>query len=238
MHVVDITGGFEGRDPVEDYHVINDELARYAAELAERPQIVVANKCDAEGIDERLRALRDEALEDGHQFFAVSALTGEGMQALMLACGEQVMKLRAALDTHEEVEEFDRAWELKRRARERRFTVRKLAAGVFRIEGRAVERMVIQTDWENEEAIIHLQHRFQRMGVFDALAEAGCRAGDEVRVLERAFDYESADDLYADDPVDDEDVDLSFVTEINVGDDDAETDDPAPQDAGWAGEQR
>ncbi len=238
MHVVDITGGFEQRDPVEDYRIINDELKRYAADLAERPQIVVANKCDVAGVEERLRALRDEALEDGHQFFAVSALTGEGLQPLMLACGEQVQKLREALDTHEEVEEYDRKWELRRRARERRFMVRKLSDGVFRLEGHAVERMVIQTDWENEEAIIHLQHRFQRMGVFDALADAGCRAGDEVRVLERAFDYESADDVYADDPVDDEDVDLSFVTEINLDDPDAIPAEAEAADAGRAGEKR
>ena len=219
LHVVDITGGFEQRDPVEDYRVINDELKRYAAELAERPQIVVANKCDAGDCEERLRALADEAREDGHAFFAVSALTGQGLQALMLACGEQVAKLRAELDTHEEVEQYDQKWELRRRERDRRFTVRKLSDGVFRLEGGAVERMVIQTDWNNEEAIIHLQHRFQRMGVFDALAAAGCRAGDEVRVLERAFDYESADDFFAGDAVDDEDFDLELVQEIDLSDD-------------------
>ena len=50
MHVIDITGGFEGRDPIEDYRIINDELAAYASELADRPQVVVANKCDVSGM--------------------------------------------------------------------------------------------------------------------------------------------------------------------------------------------
>ena len=50
LHVVDITGSYEGRDPLEDYRIINDELRRYASELADRPQIVVANKCDASGV--------------------------------------------------------------------------------------------------------------------------------------------------------------------------------------------
>ena len=61
--------------------------------------------------------------------------------------------------------------------------------------GRAIERMVIQTDWENEEAVIYLQHKFARMGVDDALEKAGCRAGDEVRICQRAFDFEGAEDF-------------------------------------------
>ena len=55
--------------------------------------------------------------------------------------------------------------------------------------------MVIQTDWENEEAVIYLQHKFARMGVDDALEKAGCRAGDEVRICQRAFDFEGAEDF-------------------------------------------
>ena len=58
--------------------------------------------------------------------------------------------------------------------------------------------MVVQTDWENEEAVIFLQHRLKRLGVEKALANAGARDGDEVRIVGRAFEYESA--LYADDP--------------------------------------
>ena len=82
-------------------------------------------------------------------------------------------------------------WELKRQQRDRKFEVKKLSDGVFRVTGPAVERMVIQTDWDNEEAISFLQHRFKRMGVDRALLKAGARDGDEVRILEMAFEYES-----------------------------------------------
>ena len=88
--------------------------------------------------------------------------------------------------------EFDHVWEHKREMRDRRFTVRKLSDGVFRVEGGQVERMVIQTDWENEDAIAFLQHRFKRIGVEDALAKAGARNGDEIRIVGRAFEFESA----------------------------------------------
>lgn len=196
LHVVDITGSYEGRDPVEDYHIINDELRRYAAELADRPQIVIANKCDASGMTERVQELKQAALADGHEFFAVSALTGAGLQTLMLACGERVSELRRALAAEQQAgPAFDtEKWERERRARAKRFFVEQEEPGAWRVTGTNVERAVVQTDWENEEAIIYLQHRFARMGVDDALSKAGCRTGGEVRILGYAFNFEGVDD--------------------------------------------
>lgn len=199
MHVVDISGGFEGRDPVEDYHIINDELRRYAAELADRPQVVVANKCDISGMEDRVHALKQAAIEDGHRFFAVSAATGAGLNTLMLACGEMVAELRRELaEAPADDVALDR-WERKRQAREKTFQVVCEEPGVYRVMGTQVERLVVQTDWENEEALIYLQHRFARMGVDDALEKAGCRAGDEVRISGRAFMYEGAEEFVDED---------------------------------------
>ena len=64
--------------------------------------------------------------------------------------------------------------------------------GVFRVTGPQVERMVVQTDWENEEAIAFLQHRLKRLGVEAALERAGAVDGDEIRIVGRAFEFESA----------------------------------------------
>ena len=72
------------------------------------------------------------------------------------------------------------------------------------------ERMVVQTDWENEEAIIYLQHRMARMGVDDALIKAGCKNGDEVRILGYAFDFEGIED----DDAEDEFNDLEGLVEV------------------------
>ena len=148
-------GRFEDRDPVEDYRIINRELEQYGAELSERPQIVVANKCDAPGTADKIADLKRAALDDGHMFFAVSAVTGAGLNTLMLAVGEQVAKLRAELAVSDEpVDLRDDEWERRRLQREKRFRIVQEAPGAFRVVGRAIERMVIQTDWENEEAVI------------------------------------------------------------------------------------
>lgn len=195
MHVVDITGGFESRDPVEDYRIINDELKRYASDLADRPQVVVANKCDVPGMEDRIEGLKEAALADGHKFFAVSAATGAGLQTLMLVVGEMVSELRQVLASETPAPELDERWERRRQARERKFMVVPEEPGAFRVMGTQVERLVVQTDWENEEALIYMQHRFSRMGVDKALEEAGCKAGDEVRIVGRAFTYEGAEDF-------------------------------------------
>lgn len=209
MHVIDVTGSFEDRDPLEDYRVINDELAAYASELAERPQIVVANKCDVSGMTERVAALRQAATADGHMFFAVSALTGAGLNSLMLSVGEQVSKLRQELAKDTPAEEVDtEQWERVRHERDRRFRVVPEGNGIWRVLGRGIERMCVQTDWENEDAIIYLQHRLSRIGVDDALEKAGCRAGDEVRITGYSFAYEGALDDIEDEVFEDTDFAL------------------------------
>lgn len=209
LHVVDISGGFEGRDPLEDYRIINEELAAYAPELAERPQIVIANKCDTSGMADRVAELKRAALDDGHAFFAVSALTGAGLQTLMLACGERVAELRRVLSEVSDAPELEEGkWERRRQARDRRFEVVREDGCAWRVVGRGIERLVVQTDWENEEAVIYLQHRLERIGVDDALRKAGCKPGDEVRILGYSFDFEGAEEL-EDDEYEDDDFDYS-----------------------------
>ncbi len=206
MHVVDLTGGYEGRDAVEDYKTINHELAAYAPELAERPQVVVANKCDMPGTSEALEALRQCAAADGHAFFAVSAVTGAGIDSLEAACAEMVSKLRAERELDDEPLRND-VWEQRRIRRDNAISISNLGGGVWRVSGKAIERMVIKTDWENEEAVAYLQHRFDRLGLDKALAKAGCVTGDTVRILGYDLDYAGDDEadefaeLMEDEPV-------------------------------------
>ncbi len=207
VQVVDMTGDYEGRDPLEDYEIIKRELALYADELAQRPRIVVANKTDVAGTEEVVKALQECVLADsieaagGDEFapspidpklYEISALTGKGVEGLKAALATKVHELREAARRQEELaQDFDQVWELRRSERDKRFEVVEEEEGVFRVVGPQVERMVVQTDWDNEEAITFLQHRLKRLGVDDALARAGALDGDEIRILGYAFDYES-----------------------------------------------
>lgn len=215
VHVVDLTGDYEGRDPLEDYDIINRELALYADELAARPRIVVVNKIDVPGAEEVADRLAERVREDsiaaagGDEFapspvdpklYRISALTGEGVDGLKAAIATKVHELREELRALSEADvQYEHVWEHKREERDKQFKVVPLGGGVFRVEGPQVERMVVQTDWENEEAIAFLQHRLKRLGVEKALEKAGAVDGDEIRIVGRAFEFESvrtAEDLF------------------------------------------
>ena len=190
LHVVDLTGGFENRDPLKDYQTINDELAAYAAELAERPQIVVGNKCDMPGADVASMFLREAAEADGYPYYEVSAVTGEGLDELVIACAAKVAELRRSISVDAPTVDFNAVVERERLHRDKRISITREEAGVWRVSGGAIERMVVQTDWDNEEAVAYLQRRFDRIGLDDLLAKHGCVQGDEVRILGYAFSYD------------------------------------------------
>lgn len=199
MHVVDVTGGYEGRDVIEDYVTINAELAAYASELAVRPQVVVANKCDLPGCEEAVERLRAAAEADGREFFAVSAATGLGLDALVNRVAAMVADLRREVAAAEPERDLTETWERDRQRRDKRMVIRREERHVWRVSGAAIERMVVQTDWENDEAVAFLQHRFDRCGLDMQLAKAGAVNGDEIRILGFAFTYEGegADDEYS-----------------------------------------
>lgn len=208
VHIVDLSGGFEGRDPLEDYRIINDEIARYDDDLASRPRIVVANKIDVAGTDEVADRLAEQVKQDsiaaagGDEFaessidpklYRISALTGEGVDSLKAAIAEKVRELREAARAElASTVQYDHVWEHKREQRDKRFEIVKLSGGIFRVQGPMIERMVVQTDWDNEEAIAFLQHRLKRSGVEKALEKAGAVDGDEIRIVGRSFEFESA----------------------------------------------
>jgi GTP-binding protein len=189
IHVVDLTGGYKQRDPISDYEIINRELELHAAELAERPRVLVGNKADVVGVEEADARLRERAEADGVAYFAVSAVTGEGMDAMVRWVAGQVHQLRSA--AAEQVEEtYEQVWTHDRR-RDKEFSVIDMGGGVFRVDGRGIERMVIQTEWDNEEAVAFLQRRLVKAGVEKALIDAGARDGDEVRILGRSFEFDA-----------------------------------------------
>ena len=217
VHVVDLTGDWEGRDPLNDYEIIKNELALYKDELANRPRMIVANKIDS-CWDEELIKKREErvkadsiAAAGGDEWadspfdpklYKISALTGEGVDSLKAAIATKVHALReeAKAAAAATAVSYDQIWEYKREKADARFKVVKLERGVFRVIGGKIERIIVQTDWNNEEAITYLQHRLKRLGVDKALERAGAVDGDEIRIVGRSFEFEGssnvAEDVY------------------------------------------
>lgn len=189
IHVVDLTGGYEDHDVVEAVEIIDAELASHAAELADRPTVLVGNKIDIPGTQEASERLAAYALEHEIPYFAVSAVTGEGMDPLVLRLGDMVREARLA--AIEAVQGEHEAHYIHKRADRREFQVVRENEG-WRVLGRNIERMVIMTERDNDEALAFLQKRLVKSGVEKVLEEAGARDGDEIYIAGETFIFESA----------------------------------------------
>ena len=185
VHVIDLVPMEPGRDPEHDLAALEAELLAFDPELADRPAMVAANKIDVPQGRERLQEAEAAAARRGLPMFAISAATGEGMQALLYAMAEAVSEARAAQAVEAErsagtgaVAEPEAPIEVAREA------------GGWRVLGDRPARWVAMADLDNPEAVAFLQQRLRRAGVDDLLAEAGAEPGDEVVVGDTAFEYE------------------------------------------------
>lgn len=197
VHVLDCAS-LEGRDPREDLEVICGELAAYDARatglpgrapLGERPALVFLNKVDADR--EVAELVRPDLEAAGWEVLAGSAVTGEGLTALLRRLAEVVRAERAARAAEEEVS--PRGPVLRPVAEPEPVRVVRTSQG-WQVLGGNVARWIAQTDFSNDEAVAHLQRRLRSAGVIEALADAGARAGDDVIVGDVVFDFEPPPD--------------------------------------------
>jgi len=188
IHVVD-AAGVDGRDPVEDYHRINRELELYSRELAKRPQIVVANKCDLPEAEANLSRLEEAAQRDGREFAAISAAANQGVRELIQRAGQLVKALREAEPRPGRPQE--EVVVLRPKAESAPVEdFRVIQEGdVYVVEGEGLRRLMRRLDLENEEAVKYLQNLFEKIGVYRALADLNVPEGATVRVGELEFEY-------------------------------------------------
>lgn len=184
VHLVDVSE-LSGQDPIVAYETIRAELAEYNAELAAKPELVVATKLDLPGADDGVGRLEQHLAGSGRRVFRTSPATGMGLEPVLHAIADELDRgpgREPWLDPDYEPEAAGPAPD------DAGFVVTE-ENGVFVVRGTAVERMVIMTDLEHGSAFRHLQHRLKRRGVIRALRRAGARSGDTVRIGELEFDF-------------------------------------------------
>ena len=184
VHLVDVSGS-EGRDPVEDFDAINAELREYSPELAERPQIVVGNKCDLLGDErENIERLREHVEELGYQFFEMSAVSHQGTRELVKECAHRLSELppissyeadyvkpEPKVDTSGEltIEKFDDMW---------------------LVEGPWLQRLVATVNFGDYESRMYFDRVLREAGVFKRMEEMGVKDGDTVSMYDLMFEYQ------------------------------------------------
>jgi len=187
VHVVDVSE-FSGRDPVCDYDAIRRELALYEAGLEGKPEIVAANKLDMPGATARAESLREALLPKGVPVYNISALTGEGVQALLYAVSAKLAQLPPEqLRVERGGEEPDEPRRYTARGPRLRDVSISRDGDVFVVVGEGAEHLVQRTDLGNEAALRRFYGMLARAGVIDALRDAGMSEGDTVRIGDTEF---------------------------------------------------
>ena len=188
LHVVDISC-FEGRDPIEDVKNINAELEKYSPELATRPQIIIANKCDAldeEAVD--VAAFEDFVDENEWEMIYVSAATGEGIQDMIFRIYERLRMLPPITVYESEVDERE-AFLSDLPGGGIQDTVIRQENRTFFVEGDWIYNVMGRINFDDYESLNYFQRVLQTSGLFDMLEARGCKDGDTVSIYEFEFDY-------------------------------------------------
>lgn len=180
IHVLDAAGS-EGRDPLEDFHIINNELELYSPALAKKRQIVAANKIDLIADPEALARLKSAVEEEGFECFPICTLTGEGVRPLMERAWQILQEVPALPEAAPEKtiiydvpkDEFE-------------ITVED---GVYFVKGKRVEKLVGMTNFDDPFSLRRFERAWKFMGLDRLLKKEGIQEGDTVDLYGVEFTF-------------------------------------------------
>lgn len=187
IHVLDIAA-IEGREPIEDYKKINEELKLYNEKLATRKQIIAANKMDITNSDEKLNQLKEFVFPEDIKVFPISAVTGKGITELMVYAAQEL----------KEIEKYAAENHIEEVAEEKVYTLKKDEAKLFEIEkendvyiikGDFIKRLLNSTNLEDTVSLAYFQKIIKKHGVNEELKKNGAQEGDTVRIDKTEFEF-------------------------------------------------
>ena len=185
IHVLDMSHD----DPINDYEVINEELKKYPGNLAERPQIVLANKMDMDNAGENLEKFK--AKYPDLEVFEAITLINEGLDPVLYKAKDMLKELpqfplydpnkaeKKVVYTYEEPQDFE---------------IFNEGNGVWRVQGDKVERLFRNTNFKDDDSIMRFSRALSKMKLDEALREKGCKNGDQVFIQDYSFDFMDEDE--------------------------------------------
>lgn len=178
-HVVDMSGS-EGRDPINDYEIIINELKAYDERLLKKPSVIIASKMDLEGAKQNLETFKKKYPNE--KIYPISSIYNEGIDVLIKDLNELV-KTSASV-----VEEDMNSFKEYKFVSEKPFTIAK-EDGIWVVKGEKVEQLFKMTRFTEDESVLRFAHKLKKIGVEEALTKAGAKIGDEVKILDYIFNF-------------------------------------------------
>lgn len=184
VHVLDVSG-IEGRNPIEDFNIINEELQNFSEDLAKCPQIVAANKSDM-ATDEQISELKNFIENKGYKFFCISAATTAGTKELMQAVFLELEKLPPVKEY--EAEPITREELEKSISDTNKFEI-EVIEGVYYIDAPWLDPIMRTISMDDYSSLQYFQQVLRKSGIIDKLEEMGINEGDTVDIFGFEFDY-------------------------------------------------
>ena len=184
LHFIDVSGT-EGRNPVEDYNKVNEELKNYSEKLSKRTQIIVANKIDSMTDENLYKELENVAKEHNQKIFKVSGVTGEGVEELM----NYVSQLLKTLPKEDLIEISDKEKVYTLEDNEPDFTITK-EKEMFIVKGEKVDKIMRRVNIGDYESLFYLHKKLDEIGLNQSLKKQGIKDGDIVKIGDYEMEWE------------------------------------------------
>ncbi|MGL5346091.1 MAG: GTPase ObgE [Peptostreptococcaceae bacterium] len=184
IHIVDISG-IEGRDALEDFDKINDELKLYNEKLSTRPQVVVANKMDILEDESVFEDFKNELEGRGYKVFKMSAATRQGIDDV-IAYVAQLLQEVEDIELVTEEEMYRPELDVQE---DEGLTIEIDEYGVYVVTGKSLRRIMYSVNFDDMESLQYFQKAMESQGVFDKLREMGIEDGDTVKIYELEFEF-------------------------------------------------
>ena len=179
-HIIDMSGS-EGRDPIEDFEIINKELEDFNKKLIKKPQIIIANKKDIPSFYDNLKRFKEKY---DMPVYEISAINNDGLDKALIAIADELDKIKEEPLFEDEAFESHVLYKFKK---EKPFTITR-DNDIFVVKGKEVEKLFKMTKF-TEEGAIRFARKLRGMGIDEALIEAGCKYGDRVQIMDLIFEF-------------------------------------------------
>jgi GTPase len=193
VHVLDASGGLEGRDPLQDFETVNAELNSYEEDLLAKPMIVALNKTDIPEARQRVESLTTELQSRDYTVYPISAVTGDGVPELLQAVAALLREVQQQ-EIETEKPQDRRRYTLEN-VDERAWSADRLSRHHFVVTGIGIERFTRMTDFSREEAVERFQRLLESSGISDELGRLGIEPGDVVHIANIELVWGDQEDL-------------------------------------------